>query len=208
VDLPAVADALKRYIEEPSPADITELLSARYFEPSRDWQLFEVVIALRLEAAFRRVCERRRKSRLLVGGSRGPFARFDNDDREIRVWYQAWPYGASQSLHRALRDHYGIGGSDVRPDIVIERLDKNGASDALLLELKASRRSAYLSEGIFQLLGYLNDRPKLFTKQPAAWLVAPKSSAFETVNPLDYPIWVIDADNVAAAALQHFGLGT
>lgn len=206
IDCLAVTEALRRYVEEPSPQDVTELLSARYFEPNRDWQLFEVVIALRLESAFRAVCRRRRKTRLLVGGGRGPFARFDVDGGEIRIWYQTWPPAAHESAHRSLRERYRITGSDVRPDIVIERVDASGTSSALLLEIKASRSSAYLSEGVFQLLGYLKDRPAPFNNQPSAWLVAPNSSAFESADPGGEEVWAIDSENVASAAVRHFAL--
>jgi hypothetical protein len=50
--LPDAIEALWRYTENPSPEDITELLCEHYFEPRLNWQLFEVMIALRMARAF------------------------------------------------------------------------------------------------------------------------------------------------------------
>jgi hypothetical protein len=38
--------------QEPSEADLTDLLCQRYFEPERNWQLYELVVALRIARAF------------------------------------------------------------------------------------------------------------------------------------------------------------
>jgi hypothetical protein len=52
-------------------------------------------------------------------------------------------------------------------------IQRAGASpDAVIVELRASRHSGYLGDGLLQLLGYLHDRPKLFaitTSRMARW---------------------------------------
>ena len=205
VKVQAVIETLRRYVEEPSADDITDLLSERYFEPARDWQLFEVVVALRLEAAFRAASMRRRKSRLLIGVGRAPYARFElPNGNEIRLWYQAWPPAAHASVHRSTRDRYAIAGGDARPDLMVERVRPSGESDAVVLELKASRSASYLSQGVFQILGYLKDRPELLRQRPVGWLVAPTSAAFTSVDPGEHEIWAVSADHVADAAVSHF----
>jgi hypothetical protein len=205
VDLVAVLNLFRQYIDEPTANDVVELIESRYFEPSRDWQLFEVVVALRLEAAFRKVLGRRRKTRLLVGGARAPFARFELDNGcELRLWYQSWPRGDWPSAHRNVRSRFEIQGGDPRPDLVIEYLDRKlGATDFVLIELKASRDPTYLSQGIFQILGYLKDRSTMFFKKPYGWLVAPTSGAFLRLDQSDDEVWVVSADDVAAAAVER-----
>jgi hypothetical protein len=189
-------------VDGADPSVLTEALLSRYFEPSLDWQLFEVVVALRIARALEAVSVKRQRSRLLVGGSRGPYAQYVLPDGTIvRLWYQSWPPSSAQSLHRRIRHHYSIDGSDARPDIVIERLSVPPAG--LLLELKASRSSSYLSEGLLQLLGYLKDRPDLFTARPGAWLVAPASKSFEGKSPGDLEIWVVSSDDVAGAVVSR-----
>ena len=72
------------------------------------------------------------------------------------------------------------------------------------LELKASRSGAYLSQGLFQLLGYVKDRPRTLRHSPAAWLVTPVSGAFETANPGDSELWAVSADAVASNVVTRF----
>ena len=173
--LPEALRAIRRWSEQPSPTDLTELLCARYFEPSRTWQLFELVVALRLARAFAEVGVGKRRGRLLTGTGRAPFAAYPlNDGTEIRLWYQAWPDAAGSSVHAAARLRHHIKSGETRPDIVIER--RHVAPALLLLELKATRSPSYLAQGLSQLLGYIKERHVL--SEPAcAWLVAPSSSA-------------------------------
>jgi hypothetical protein len=201
--LPEVLRAMRRWLDHPSPDDLTELLCSRYFEPARTWQLFEIVVALRLARAFAAVSAGKRKGRLLLGSGRAPFAVYPlADGSEIRLWYQSWPHAAGESLHAAARMRHGIGAGDTRPDLVIERTDNAGA--LLILELKATRSSSYLGAGLSQLLGYIKERPLLLSEPACAWLVAPASTAFEAA-PADAvePLWVVSADHVAEAAVAR-----
>src|SRR6185312_9304862 len=173
----------------------TELLSKRYFEPERDWRLFELVVALRLARGFAKQSTAKRRSRLLVGTGRAPFARYvmPNGD-EIRLWYQAWPLDVGESAHDDACTHYEIDAGRARPDIVLQRVRGNSTVDALLLELKASRSGSTLGGGLLQLLGYLKDRPTLFANRPAGWLVAPPSQAFQSHGSGTRDLWVVDSD--------------
>ncbi len=128
-----LADAAKvlRRFESPSVADVTALLTTRWFQPSRDWQLFELAVLLRLYRAFNAAGKQRRVRPL--GHTRGPFATFDlPDDVLVGLWYQSWPAssGPSEQLDAARRYSIKTGGS--RPDIVIE-VRTAGRSAALLL---------------------------------------------------------------------------
>ena len=199
------ARTVQRYTESPSPADLADLLGARFFEHAEDWRLFETVVALRLERAFRAVAAHRRKARMLIGSGRTPYARFMfRDGSQIKLWYQAWPHSAGPSAYNDARGRYSLAGTDVRPDLVIEHVTPAETSSILLLELKASRSSSYLASGIFQMLGYLKDRPAAFTRAPYAWLVAPAGGPFTTVSAGDGELWVVSADEVATAATRHF----
>lgn len=204
--LPEVLRAMRRWMDAPSPADITELLCSRYFEPSRNWQLFEIVVALRLARAFAGISTGKRRGRLLAGTGRAPFAAYRlPDGGEIFLWYQAWPHAAGASVHTAARERHSIASGETRPDIVIER---RGASPALvLLELKATRNASYLGQGLSQLLGYVKERPALLSEPACAWLVAPSSAAFGAAPPHSVePLWVVDADSVAQAAIERLSL--
>jgi hypothetical protein len=198
-----LADAARvlRRFESPSVADVTALLTARWFEPSRDWQLFELAVLLRLHRAFAGVGQQRGVRPL--GHSRGPFATFAlPEDVLVRLWYQSWPAssGPSEQLNAARRYSIKTGGS--RPDIVIE-VRTAQRSGALLLELKATRSGDYLGAGLLQLLAYLRDRPTLFRDEPrVAWLVAPAPAPFVSVEPEQRQLWVVDADDLADQAVK------
>ena len=204
--LPEVLRAMRRWMDAPSPSDITELLCSRYFEPSRNWQLFEVVVALRLARAFADVSTGKRRGRLLAGTGRAPFAGYRlPDGGEIFLWYQTWPHAAGASIHTSARQRHSISSGETRPDIVIER---RGVSPMLtILELKATRSASYLGQGLSQLLSYITERPTLLSEPGCAWLVAPSSAAFEAAPPdPDEPLWVVDAESVAQAAVDRFSL--
>lgn len=202
---PAVVRVLHQYAEEPTPDDITDLLARRYFEPERDWQLFEVVVALRIAKKLGGLSTARRRTRLLVGGGRAPFARYLlSATTEVRLWYQAWPSTADVSAHREALVRYGIEAGPSRPDLVVELLRDGLVVDAVVIEMKATRSPSYLGAGVMQLLGYLKDRPTIFTRKPAGWLVAPASAAFESAAPGDLDIWAVDSGTVAQALADRF----
>lgn len=202
--VPDAIATLHRLTQNPSPQDVTDLLCQRYFEPERDWKLFELVVALRLARAFSQASARKRRARLLVGVGQAPYARYElHDGGEVRLWYQCWPNDAGPSRHSMSKQLYRIKAGPVRPDIVVERV-LDGVRDAVVLELKATRNASYLGQGLFQLLGYLNDCPDLFSRNPSGWLVAPPSPAFETWEPENLTLWVVDSDFVATAAVQRF----
>lgn len=201
--IPAVLDALRRYVDDPGPEETTELICARYFEPRLTWQLFELVIALRLARAFADVAVGKRRARLLVGTGRAPFAAYRlADGDEIRLWYQAWPTNAGPSLHASARNRHRIDAGGTRPDLVLERV--GARPRVILLELKATRNPSYLAQGLSQLLSYVNERTAVLNEPACAWLVAPASNAFtEAPAPDDEPLWVVDADSVANVAVER-----
>jgi hypothetical protein len=200
--IPDALRAVATWLEDPSPQDITELLSARYFEPKRDWQLFELVVALRIARAIGAVSASRRKGRIITHSGRSPYATYIlNDGAEVRLWYQAWPVAMTDSLYQRVRLRHKIEAGATRPDIVIER--RNVTPSLLLLELKASRDPSYLGQGIVQLLGYTKEYGTYLNEQACAWLVAPSSSAFSAAEPGADEIWVVDAERVAEAVVAR-----
>lgn len=203
--IPEVISVLERY-EKPSTDDTVTLLAQRYFEPERDWLLFEVTVALRLARAFAARSVGRRPSRLLVGTGTHPFARYRmHNNEEVRLWYQAWPSDAGSSAHTDARSRYGIAAGPSRPDFVIQRRVGGAPADAVLIEAKASRDGRYLGAGLMQLLGYLKDRPNLFGVAPSGWLVAPASNAFKSASSNGTALWAVNSDDIAPALLARFG---
>jgi hypothetical protein len=191
----------------PDEKDLVEVLSQRYFEPAATWMIFEVCVALRLAREFRRASGRPRSARLLVGSGRAPFARFLLDDgSEVSLIYQTWPEDSGPSLVMETGRRHGLAVGASKPDLFIVRSGER--PDVLLLELKASRSPAYLKEGLTKLLGYLADRPELWKRKPAGWLVAPTSDAFAAADVSDgEELWLVDADAVAQAAVSRFVSG-
>lgn len=191
-------------LESPSEHDLVEVLSERYFEPAATWMVFEICVALRLVRALAKASGRPRRSRLLVGSGRAAFARYLLDDgSEVSLIYQAWPERSDPSLLAEIgrRHEMKIGSS--KPDLLVVRT--GDAPDALLLELKASYSPSYLKEGLTKLLSYLGERPGLWKRKPAGWLVAPSSEAFVSRSAdEESDLWVVDADDVAAAVVARF----
>lgn len=202
--LPEAIETFLRYTERPSASDITELLCQRYFEPRLNWQLFELVIALRVIRTFEdRLGAKRSPSRLLVGRARRPFARYEVCDDVIQLWYQCWPDINTRSLLHEARERHRLTAGASRPDFVIERRSGAEVKDVVVLEVKASRNPRTLGAGLLQLLGYLKERPELWPKPTPGWIVAPQSSAFEPGDAEDEPLWMVTADAVADAAAER-----
>ncbi len=178
--------------------DIVDALCDRYFEPREDWKLFEIAVLMRIWRAISKISTRIGTTRMFQGGRSGPFARFCLDaNREVRLWYQRWPPATKPSeLDDAIR-HYELASGGNRPDIVVELVEAGISRRAIILELKASTSSAYLSRGLSQLLGYLRDRPHLLSKPASGWLVAPTSASYVSKPPDGRALWVTSSDDVA-----------
>lgn len=203
--LPDAIAVVLRYTERPSAQDITDLLCQRYFEPRLNWQLFELTVALRLTQAFEaRLGTKRSPIRLLVGRARRPFALYKlTGGAEIRFWYQAWPDIETRSLLYEARARHNLSAGSSRPDLVLERRSGGHLVDSILIEIKASRNSQTLGAGLLQMLAYLKERPNAWPKESPAWLVAPKSAAFQSGSAAGEPLWMVNADDFAAAAADR-----
>lgn len=191
---------LRHLLVTPSPEDVVEALCQRYFEPTQDWKLFEIAVLLRIVRALAAIGTRMDPTRLFHEPGSRPFAKYRiSSERVVQVWYQTWPPATRPSkLEDAIR-HYGIQAIGNRPDIVIELIDKGVSTRAVLLELKASSSSSYLGSGLSQLLGYLNDRPRLLSGPASGWLVAPAGAHLVPNEHGGRELWITDADSVAAS---------
>lgn len=191
-------------LESPNEEDLVDVLCERYFEPAATWMIFEICVALRLAREFEETSGRPRRSRLLAGGGRAAFARYLlPDESEVALIYQGWPRDSGESLLGQTGKRHGMKMGTLRPDLFVVR--SGDSPDALVLELKASHSPSYLKDGLVKLLGYLADRPALWQRKPAGWLVAPCSDAFAS-HPFEEgdDLWVVDADEVAAAVVSRF----
>jgi hypothetical protein len=189
-------NAVEKIIDCPGPEQLAETLCDRYFVPERDWKLFEIVVAVRLAHRLGELASSR-LDRLLTGMRRSPYARYRIGTGEVRLWYQSWPRDSGPSSLQATANRYQLRADPTRPDIVIEVCTRE-QRQAILLEAKASRRSNYLGQGVVQALGYLRDRPGLFTSPPFAAVVCPRSDAFSpTENHTGLDVAVVSADDVA-----------
>ena len=119
---------------------------------------------------------------------------------EIHLRYQGWDSGPSRRQMTAAR--HGVTVAPSQPDIVVQRAGV--LADRVVLELKASRRPGTLGDGLSQLLGYLYERPLLFDRMLAGWLV-PLPNAIATLADADpaEPLWIVAADQVASAVTER-----
>jgi hypothetical protein len=197
-------------LADPDEHTLAEVLCQRYFEPHRAWKLFEVLVALRLARELARPEHGLgpRRSRLLAGSDTTvAFARYGLPDRgEMSLTYQGWPAGSGASVRQQTASRHGFHPKPSVPDLFVSRTSATGAIvDAVVLELKATKRGGYLGEGLSQLLGYLGERPQLLGRPPAGWLVAPNSDAFSAALPApSEPLRVVDADQVASRVAERF----
>ncbi len=199
---------LRHILIAPTPDDLVEALSERYFEPEQDWKLFEIAVLMRVTRALSEVGTRLNPTRLFRDNRNRPFASFRiSARREVRLWYQSWPPATGPSeLDDAVR-HYELPSGGNRPDIVVELVDARRTVRAIILELKASTSGSYLGSGLSQLLGYLRDRPTLLAEPSSGWLVAPPGAGFASKAPGERALWVISSNDVAQA-VRSATLGT
>jgi hypothetical protein len=191
---------LRRVLTAPSSDDIVRALSERYFEPQLDWKLFELAVLMRITQELAELGRRLGPTRLFHDGRGRPFARFGiSPTREIRLWYQMWPTGTRPSELDDAIGYYQLPSGGNRPDIVVEIVEAGKSIRAIVLELKASASSSYLSSGFSQLLGYLRDRPGLLKEAASGWLVAPASAAYASKIPDGRALWIVSADDVSSA---------
>lgn len=199
-----------RYLYEISPEAVAELVVERYFQPSLDWQLFEIAVAFRLAKGIEIAGGVWSEAGLLVGGAgRRPYAKFTMTDGSIvRLWYQKWPKPDS-SHQRDVMQHHALTGPGSRPDIIVERHSGGLRVDLVLLELKASARPGTLAEGVLQLLGYLNDQrwmddvPRALLG-PFAWVVGVGSTKFPSAPKMDnLDVWIVSDDQVVPQVVQR-----
>jgi len=198
--IPDLIDLIHECSEKISAERLTEILIMRYFEPNLDWQLFELVVSLRIAKSIAAISQSRKKTRLLTRStSSGPFAHYIVDSEvSVKLWYQSWPDASGVSQHQLACQQYSIVGALPRPDLVVEVVEPD-TSWGILIEMKATRSASYLSQGVLQILGYLADRPHLFAHEAAGWLVAPRSEAFVSVPAEGSIIWAVPAEEVATA---------
>ena len=121
---------------------------------------------------------------------------------EVRLHYQGWPPSKTPSRHAEARARHQLRAGPPRPDLYVSC--RGAAPDAVVLELKATTSASYLGAGLSQLLGYLAERPGDWTTPPSGWLVAPASPAFIAADSNGAELWVVSADEVAAAAVARF----
>ena len=182
---------------------ITDMLCRRYFRPKEAWRLFEVTVALRLAREFAKPehSDGIRRSRLLAGAGGVPaFASYRLHDGDlVHLIYQGWPKQKGPSVRHETAKRHGFTPGASIPDLFLVR---TGAKpDRVILELKATKQPGYLGAGLAQLLSYLAERPDDFGERPAGWLVAPPSDTFQPAAPTPAePLWIVGADQVAAAA--------
>lgn len=196
-----VIEGFDRYVVHPTTEALAELVAERYFDPSRDWQLFEISVAFRLVDAFEQAGGTWVQAGLIVGGRpRRPYAAFDfPDGQQVKLWYQRWPR-TDDSAQRAVLAHHSIEGGS-RPDIVIERFVGEERRDLVLLEIKASQNQTTLAAGVLQVLGYIHDQRWMSFEKllpgPFAWVVGLDLGNFPSAAINDnLEAWIVSGSEV------------
>lgn len=202
----AAARHLRLLLTNPPDEEIVRALGSRYFEPKQDWKLFEIALLMRISRQLESVGTRQTGQRLFHDGKKRPFIEVSlTATRAVRAWYQYWPPSTLPSELADAIKYYGLLSGGNRPDIVIEILEHSTPVRIIILELKASSSSTYLSSGFLQLLGYLRDRPGLTSVPASGWLVAPLQPEFASKEPGGRSLWLVSADAVAKAVASSAG---
>lgn len=203
VELAAVAGMLLR-AESADPDELSSILCERFFVPHQTWMLYELLVALRFERAFRDHVGPALRRRLLRDLKRRPYAEFRLACGDTVALYRGgWPHGAEQSARERTGARHELSVDPAKPDLVVVR---SGAKpDCVVVELKASRKDATLAAGIDQLLRYLSDQPDLFARRPSGWLVAPwDNPAFKDREPASSePLWIATVDVATTEAVTR-----
>lgn len=191
---------LRRMTGSPSPQDIVEALSEKYFEPTQDWKLFEIAVLMRVCRSLEGISQQETSLRPFNNSGGRAFASFRvSDSLQVKVWYQVWPPKMGTSELNSSTDYYSMARGSNRPDIVVEIVRDRISVRAVVLELKASSSPSYLSSGFSQLLGYLRDRPALLSRPASGWLVAPVGDSYISRDPEGRALWVVSSDDVGPA---------
>lgn len=139
---------------------IMSLLAVNWLEPVNDDDLFELyvlVLALDLlsdELGFGAPAEYG-----LVTSRRGYVALFEGDHQKVRVYFDQTPaavLGISTQYGQVLAQHRGISGGERRPDIMVVA-EREGETRLVLIEMKKSSDSRYISDSVYKVFGYLYD---------------------------------------------------
>lgn len=201
----ALAPLIKRLLtnETNDPDALSQLLCERYFTPSRDSLLYEVLVLIRLDRALSASDVQHVRRKLFSASGVVAEYRLSDGDR-IHLRQQTWPVGPDAGSRRTATAHrHDLAAASTRPDILVQRLGQR--PDFVALELKASRKPSTIGSGLSQLLGYLHDRPGLFARNPAGWLVPLPFDELRRTDPRDSdPLWIVDADRVADAVASRF----
>lgn len=139
---------------------IMSLLAVNWLEPVNDDDLFELyvlVLALDLlsdELGFGEPVEYG-----LVASRRGHVALFEDDNREVRVYFDQTPaavLGIPTEYSQVLAQHQGISGGERRPDILVVA-EHEGETRLVLIEMKKTADSGYISDSVYKVFAYLYD---------------------------------------------------
>lgn len=142
---------------------VLDLLRANWLAPINPDDLFELYVLVLVLDAITGVLGLPREYGLVTAG-RNHIARFSGA-AEVRVLFDQTPPGRGWS--RAYRDlqksHVGLPESPRRPDIILIRDD---VPRAMMVEVKRTSNSGYLSDSIYKGFGYLRDFSGLWDERP------------------------------------------
>lgn len=190
--------------------NVMALLAVNWLEPVSDddlFELFTLILVLDIiseELGFGEPIEYG-----LVTHKRGHIALFDDGARTIKVYFDQSPTSflpISTEYNKVIRQYAGVSGNARRPDICIVCCEKN-ETRLLLVEMKKTSDSRYISDSIYKAFGYLYDfrRSTRISIKTSAILVIPTGVSSALPPQPDMDLFIASSDDRAGLceAVRH-----
>ncbi len=188
---------------------VIALLAVNWLEPISDDDLFELYVLVQTLDLLAGELEPVQYG--LVAAGRSHVAMFRGEDREVRVFFDQTPtsiFRIESRYGRIRAECNGIAGRERRPDILVVSKGKAG-SRIVLVEMKNSVDSSYISDGIYKVLAYMYDFQDVckteIGNELRAVLVVPTGVSALPHATADRHVFVASADDRQglAAAMKH-----
>lgn len=150
-------------------ASMLELLSVNWLSPVSDDDLFELyALVFILDLLKEEVGLGEPVTYGLNSAGRGAIAEFKTSTGIVRVFFDQSPVSTvgSQSYQlNILAAHEGVRGVARRPDITVVH-DHGAGRNIVLVEVKRTIETGYISDSVYKALGYLSDFREIWVKHP------------------------------------------
>jgi hypothetical protein len=160
---------------------LSAFIGAGWFAPVSDDDLFELYVLFLLVDILEVELDLGKPVEFgLIKSGRAHVAKYKKQDLSVSVFFNQSPallFGIGSEYRKVLRSWDGLMGAERRPDICVELHTPGRTDTRFIVEVKRSSDSAYRSDSVYKVFGYLYDFRKLWNPAtaPHAILVFPDS---------------------------------